>query len=78
MRPEAWTDRQKPIRYRAEPSRIHQERRWPLVVFPRTVDTAVVAEIVYDRIGTGYAQRRRPDPRWETALNDVLGQPRGS
>jgi len=28
---------------------------------------------VYDRIGTGYAVRRRPDPRWAGTIRDALG-----
>jgi len=28
---------------------------------------------VHDRIGTGYAVRRRPDPRWARNIRDVLG-----
>lgn len=28
---------------------------------------------VYDRIGVGYSRGRRPDPRWQAALDDVLG-----
>ncbi|MBC7558998.1 MAG: class I SAM-dependent methyltransferase [Dermatophilaceae bacterium] len=31
---------------------------------------------IYDHIGNDYTQGRRPDPRWQAALDDVLGQPR--
>lgn len=31
---------------------------------------------VYDRIGVGYATRRRPDPRWAEAIRDAIGPAR--
>lgn len=32
---------------------------------------------VYDRIGGGYAEHRRPDPRWAAAIHAALGEPAG-
>lgn len=32
-----------------------------------------MTDAVYDRIGVDYARGRRPDPRWQTALDEVLG-----
>jgi SAM-dependent methyltransferase len=32
-----------------------------------------VTGAVYDRLGTGYAGQRRPDPRWQRAIDDALG-----
>ncbi|RCW44658.1 ubiquinone/menaquinone biosynthesis C-methylase UbiE [Halopolyspora algeriensis] len=31
-------------------------------------------DVVYDRIGVGYTRGRRPDPRWQAALDEVLGE----
>ncbi len=33
-----------------------------------------VTSTVYDRIGAGYARQRRPDPRWQAAIEAALGQ----
>src|SRR5689334_16508316 len=30
-------------------------------------------EPVYESIGAGYATQRRPDPRWEAAIHEALG-----
>ncbi len=35
-----------------------------------------MTEPVYDRIGTGYAGQRRPDPRWQAAVDAALGRSR--
>jgi len=35
-----------------------------------------VPEAVYDRIGVDYAQGRRPDPRWQAAVDAALGTSR--
>jgi SAM-dependent methyltransferase len=32
-----------------------------------------VTDAVYDRLGTGYASQRRPDPRWQRAIDEALG-----
>ena len=32
-----------------------------------------MTEVLYDRIGVDYVRARRPDPRWQAALDDVLG-----
>jgi SAM-dependent methyltransferase len=32
-----------------------------------------VTDAVYDRLGTGYAGQRRPDPRWQRAIDEALG-----
>lgn len=31
---------------------------------------------IYERLGIGYAQRRRPDPRWQSAIDAALGPAR--
>jgi SAM-dependent methyltransferase len=35
-----------------------------------------VSTSIYDRIGTHYHERRRPEPRWEAAIHDALGPAR--
>jgi len=35
-----------------------------------------VPQAVYDRIGVGYAQGRRPDPRWQAEVDAALGTSR--
>lgn len=34
------------------------------------------ASPVYDRIGAGYGDQRRPDPRWDQAIRTALGDAR--
>ena len=45
----------------------------PRASHPGRWNTAAVTDIVYDRIGIDYAQSRRPEPRWQAALDEVLG-----
>lgn len=40
---------------------------------PRMVPGTIRAAPAYDRIGVGYAQERRPDPRWATAIDAAVG-----
>ncbi len=41
---------------------------------PSTGQADAVASTVYDRLGVGYADQRRPDPRWQSAIDAALGR----
>jgi SAM-dependent methyltransferase len=64
--------------YRLRGARVAECRLLPFdqAQFDRIWTRARPDPAVYDEVGCGYAQRRRPDPRVATAIRDALGDAR--